>query len=95
VEVHGVDVHGVEAQDEHLILTPNRWTNRENELGYPTIPKELCGDGSTKLGGPFGISRILLQQFRAFDNEGHLLSNGDGQITNCAYNLGYTWATPK
>jgi hypothetical protein len=27
----------------------------------PTIPKELCGDKSTKLGGPFGISRILLQ----------------------------------
>jgi hypothetical protein len=32
----------------------------KNELGYPTIFKELCGDRSTKLGGPFGVGRILL-----------------------------------
>jgi hypothetical protein len=31
-------------------LSLNRWTNREGELGDPTILKELCGDGSTKLG---------------------------------------------
>jgi len=37
-----VEVHGVGTQNEHLILTPNKWTNRDNELGYPTIPKELC-----------------------------------------------------
>jgi hypothetical protein len=42
-----MELHGVRAQDEHLILTPNGWTNRENELGYLTIPKELCGDEST------------------------------------------------
>ncbi len=51
-----VEVHGVEAQDEHFISTPNEWTNRENELGYPTIPKEICGNKSTRLGGPFGVS---------------------------------------
>jgi len=28
----------------------------ESELGDPTILKELCGDGSTRLGGPFGVS---------------------------------------
>jgi hypothetical protein len=50
-----VEVHGVKAQDEHLIPTPNKWTNRESELGYPTIPKELCGSGLTRLGGPFGV----------------------------------------
>jgi len=48
-----VEAHGVRAEDEHLILTPNGWTNRESELNYPTIPKELCDDESTRLGGPF------------------------------------------
>jgi len=88
-------LHGVGAQDEHRIPTPNRWTNREGELGYPTIPKELCGGGSTKVGGPFGVGRILLQQFEAFSNWFHPFPNGDGQVTNCAHNLGHTWATPK
>jgi hypothetical protein len=90
-----VEAHGVRAQDEHLILTPNGWTNRESELGYSTIPKELCGGGSTRLGGPFGVGRILLQQFKTFGNGGHPFSNGDGQITNRAYNLGCSWTTPK
>jgi hypothetical protein len=34
-----MEAHGVEAQDEHLFPTPNRWTNQEGELGYPTILK--------------------------------------------------------
>ncbi len=79
-----MEAHGVRAQDEHLIPTPNGWTNRENELGYSTIPKESCGSKSTRLSGPFGVGRILPQQFRAFGNEGHPLSNGDGQVTNYA-----------
>jgi hypothetical protein len=90
-----VEAHGVRAQDEHCIPTPNGWTNREGELGYPTIPKELCGNGSTRLGGPFGVGQILLQLFGAFGNEGHPLSNGDGQVTNCAHHVGHTWTTPK
>jgi len=90
-----VEVHGVEAQDEHLFPTPNKWTNRKSELGYPIIFKELCCGKSTKLDGPFGVGRILLQQFGAFDNKFDSLSNGDGKITNFAYNLGCTWATPK
>jgi len=88
-----VETHVVEAQDKHLILTPNRWTNREGELDDLTIPKELCGGGSTRLGGPFGVGRVLLQQFGTFGNGGRPLSNGDGQVTNCAHNLG--WATSK
>jgi hypothetical protein len=36
-----MEAHGVGAQDEHLIPTPNGWTNQESELGYPTIPKEF------------------------------------------------------
>ncbi len=44
-----VEAHGVGAQDEHLIPTTNGWTNRKNELGYPIIPKELCGNRSTRL----------------------------------------------
>jgi hypothetical protein len=90
-----VEVNGVEVQDEHLIPTPNGWTYQEDELGYPTILKELCGGGSTRLGGPFGVGRVLLQQFGASDNQFHPLPNGDRQVTNCAHNLGYTWATPK
>jgi hypothetical protein len=35
-----MEAHGVRAQDEHLFLTSNRWTNRKGELGYPTIPKD-------------------------------------------------------
>jgi len=88
-----VEAHGVEAQDEHLIPTPNGWTNRKGELDDPTIPKELCGSGSTRLGGPFGVGQVLLQQFGALGNRGHPLSNGDGQVTNCAHKLG--WATSK
>jgi hypothetical protein len=33
-----MEVHGVEAQDEHLFPTPNRWTNQKDELGYLTSP---------------------------------------------------------
>ncbi len=87
--------HGVGAEDEHFILTLNKWTDQENELGYLTILKELCGGKSTRLGGPFGVGRVLLQQFEAFNNRFHSFSNGDGQVTNCAYNLGRTWATPQ
>jgi len=90
-----VEVRGVGAQDEHFIPTPNGWTNQESELGYPTIPRELCGSGSIRLGGPFGVDLILLQQFGTFGNRGHPLSNGDGQVTNCVYNLGCTWVIPK
>ncbi len=50
-----VEAHWVKVQDEHLISTPNGWRNQDNELGNPTIPKELCGSGSTRLGGPFGV----------------------------------------
>jgi hypothetical protein len=39
------------------------------------------------LGGPFGVGRVLLQQFRAFSNRFHSLSNGDEQITNYVCNL--------
>jgi len=49
----------------------------------------------TKLGGPFGIGQVLLQQFGAFGNQVHPLSNGDEQVPNCAHNLGHTWATPS
>jgi hypothetical protein len=55
-----VEAHGVRVQNEHLILTPNRWTNWKSELGYPTILKELCGGEPTRLGGPFGVGRVLL-----------------------------------
>jgi hypothetical protein len=37
------------------------FSNRVGELGDSTIPKELCGGGSTRLGGPFGVGRIQLQ----------------------------------
>jgi hypothetical protein len=53
--VNIVEAYGVGAQNEHLIPTPNGWTNRKNELGYPTIPKEVCGGESTRLGGPFRV----------------------------------------
>jgi len=63
-----MEANGVGAQDEHFLLPPNRWTNREGELGYPTIPKELCGDESTRLGGPLGVSQVLLQQLGTLRN---------------------------
>jgi hypothetical protein len=88
-----MEAHGVRVQDEHIFFTPSGWTNRKGELGYPTIPKELCGGELTRLGGPFGVGRVLLQQFGVFGNKGHPFSNGDGQVTNHAHNLG--WATPK
>jgi hypothetical protein len=90
-----MEAHGVEAQDEHFIPTPNGWANLENELGCPIILKELCGEKSIGLGGPLGVGRILLQQFKAFGNKGHTFSNGDKQIINHAYNLGHKWATPE
>jgi len=85
-----VKENGVGVQDEHFLLPPNRWANREGELSDPTIFKELCGDGSTRLGGPLGVNRVLLQQLRTPRDGVHPLSNGDGQITNCAHDLGST-----
>ncbi len=84
-----MEAHGVKALDEHLILTPNKWSNSESELGYPTILEELFGNGSIRLGGSFEVERFLLQQFKTFGNMGHPFSNGDGEVTNCAYNLGH------
>jgi len=51
-----VEENGVGVQDEHFLPAPNRWTNREGQLGDPIITKELCGGGSTRLGGPLGVS---------------------------------------
>ncbi len=90
-----MEENGVEAQDEHFLPPPNRWANREGELSDLTIPKELCGGGSTRLGGPLGVSRILLQQLGTFHDRVHPFSNGDGQITNCAHDLGSTWTNPE
>jgi hypothetical protein len=65
-----MEAHGVGAQNEHILLTPNEWTNQEGELGHLTIPKELCDGGSTRLGGPFGVGQVLLQQFKTFQQWG-------------------------
>jgi hypothetical protein len=32
-----MEAHGVEAQNEHHIPTPNGWTNQKGELGYVAI----------------------------------------------------------
>jgi hypothetical protein len=90
-----MEVHGVGAQDQHFFPSPNRWTNREGELGYLTIPKELGNGGSTRLGGSLRVSQVLLQQFGTLRNGIHTLSNDDGQVTNFAHNLGSTWITSK
>jgi hypothetical protein len=90
-----VEAHGIKAQDEHLIPTPNIWVTQKSELGYPTILKELCGRRSTRLIRSFGVGRVLLQQFKAFGNRGHTFSNGGWQVTNHAYDLGHEWATLK
>jgi hypothetical protein len=90
-----METHGVRAQDQHFFSSVNRWTNQEGEFGDPTILKELCGGGSTRLGGPFGVSQVLLQQLGTLHNWVHPFLNGDGQITNCAHDLGSTWTTPK
>ncbi len=86
-----VKAHGVEAQDECFIPTPNIWITQKGELGYLTILKELCGSRSTRLGGSFGVGQVLLQQFRTLGNMGHTFSNGGGQVTNHAYDLGHEW----
>jgi hypothetical protein len=54
-----VEAHGVEVQHEHFLPTPKGWRNRKGELDHPIIPKELCGGGSTRLGGPFAVGRVL------------------------------------
>jgi hypothetical protein len=90
-----MEMYGVKTQDEHFIPSPNEWTNQESELNHPTIPKELCDGGLTRLSGPFGVGQVLLQQFETFCNRFHPLSNGDQQVTNCAYDLSHTWTTPK
>jgi len=50
-----MEANGVGTQDGHFFPPPNRWSNREGEFGDPTIPKELCGGESTRLGGPLGV----------------------------------------
>ncbi len=90
-----MEAYGVGTQNEHFFSPPNRWTNREGQLGDPTILEELCGGGLTRLGGPFGVSRVLLHQLGTFRNGGHPLSNGDEQVTNYAHDLGSTMTTPE
>jgi len=51
-----MEANGIEVEDEHFLPPPNQWPNRKGELGDPIIPKELCGDESTRLGGPLGVS---------------------------------------
>jgi hypothetical protein len=63
-----LEENGVKVEDEHFLSPSNRWTNWEGQLGDPTILKELCGDRSTRLGGPFGVGQILLQQLGTFRN---------------------------
>ncbi len=45
----------------------NGQTERVN-LVIQQFPKELCGGESTRLGGPLGVSQILLQQVETFCN---------------------------
>jgi hypothetical protein len=59
----------------------------KSELGYPISLEELCGNKSITMGGSFGVGQVLLEQFKAFCNRAHAISNGDKQITICAYNL--------
>jgi hypothetical protein len=88
-----MEANGVGVQDEHFLSPPNRWKNQKGELGYPTILKELCGGGSTKW-----VDHLELVDF-CYNNSEHSaigstpLSNGDGQVTNCAHDLGSTWIT--
>jgi len=56
-----MEANGVRAEDEHFLPPLNRWTNQEGELVHPTILQELCGGGSIRLGGPFGVGQVLLQ----------------------------------
>jgi hypothetical protein len=93
--VNLVEDNGVEAQDEHFLPPPNRWANREGEFNDPIIPKELCGSGSTRLGGPLGVSRVLLQQLETLRDWVHPFLNGDGQIANYAHDSSSTWTTPE
>ncbi len=90
-----VEANGVGTQDEYFVPSPNRWANRKGQLGDPTIPKELCSGESTRLGGPFGVSRILLQQLGTLHNGVHSIPNGDGKVTNCAHDLGITRTNSK
>jgi hypothetical protein len=90
-----MEANGVGVQNEHFLSPPNRWTNREGQFGDHTILKELCGGGSMRLGGPFGVSQVLLQQLRTFRDWVHPFPNGDGQITNRAHDLGSTWINPE
>ncbi len=90
-----MEAYGVGTQDEHFVPPLNRWINRKGQLGDLIILKELCGDGPTRLGGPFGVSQVLLQQLGTFRNEVHPVSNGDRQVTNCAHDLGSTRITPN
>jgi hypothetical protein len=77
----------------HLPTDDLQSPNREGELGDPTIPKELCGGRSTRLGGPFVVTRDLLQQLGTLHNSVHPIPNGDGQVTNCAHDLGSSRTT--
>jgi hypothetical protein len=90
-----MEEYGVGNQNEHFVSPPNRWTNQKGELGDPTILKELCGGGPTRLDGPFGVNRIVLQQLETLRNWIHPLLNDDGQVTNYAHDLGSTWTTLK
>jgi hypothetical protein len=81
-----MEVHGVGAQNEHFLPSPNRWTNREDELGDPTIFKELRDGGSTRLGGPFELAEFCYNKLE-HSAIGSTPFQMVEQVTNCAHDL--------
>ncbi len=41
-----------------------------DKLGYPTIPKELYGDESTGLNGPFGVGPSFVTTIQSIRQQG-------------------------
>jgi hypothetical protein len=63
---------------DHLELGEFCYNNSEHSTTRSTPFWKVMGKSPTRLGGPFGVSRVLLQQFGTFRNWVHPISNGDG-----------------
>jgi hypothetical protein len=84
-----VEVHGVGAQDEHLIPTFKIWIDQKMNLVIQQFLRNYVPTNQQDWVDHLELPEFCYNNLEhlatgAFSNRSHPLSNGDGRVTNCA-----------